>query len=90
MKIIRDGETFELTSAELFQAWTEQYFNGIKEDICGTIDDNEVEIDEQDLEKIAKRVDKYLGRNDGYWESYWITVEDAIDDYLSEKYKEEN
>ena len=36
------------------------------------------------LKTIAQMVDSFLSKNDGYWESYWDSVEMAIKEYFKE------
>ena len=77
MKIIRDGKEFELTFSELMRAHEEYELNGMIEDVKSTYDQGEydVELSEEQIEEIAMFALHNLGKNDGYMESYCMSVE---------------
>ena len=86
MKIIRDGKEFELTADELRAAYDEKRFEYFTEDVKSSADgmDIDEEFDEGDCKELAWRFDKALGRNDSYWDSYWCTLENVIEEYIEE------
>ena len=98
MKIIRNGETFELTPAELTQAYDEKEREYRHEDILSkldemienediALDENEYPngvLDEGTLDVIYERFERILGRSDLYYECFWDAIENAINDVLKE------
>jgi hypothetical protein len=83
MKIYRDGKAIELTREECRQVYDELDKEYKTEDIRGKLEEMEVELDVTD--ELIDRVDHVLGNNDGYWDSYWCTVEYVIEEYMKEK-----
>ena len=82
MTIYRDGQAIELTIEEcrsIYYALDKEYK---REDLCGKLEDMEIELDVTD--KLIERFDHVLGNNDGYWESYWLTAEYVIEEYVRE------
>ena len=86
MKIYRDGKEIELTLAELREAYEEKHFEYFMEDVKGSVEDMDLEneFDVSDYGELAWRFDKALGRNDSYWDSYWRTLENVIEEYIRE------
>ena len=70
MKIIRNGQEFELTSEEMRQAYYEMKDKYTIEDIRSRYDMPDDKIDE--ALTIFERV---IGRNDNFWDSYWSIIE---------------
>ena len=70
MKIIRNGQEFELTSEEMRQAYYEMKDEYTIEDIRSRYDMPDDKIDE--ALTIFERV---IGRNDNFWDSYWSIIE---------------
>ena len=83
MKIYRDGKEIELTRGECWQIynWLDREYK--KEDLQGKIEEMEVGLEVTD--ELIERFDNALGNNDGYWESYWLTAEYVIEEYIKEK-----
>lgn len=75
MKIIRNGQEFELTAEEMRQAYYEMTDEYTIEDIRNLYDMPDDKIDEALM--IFERV---IGNNDGFWDSYWSMIE-----YIAEK-----
>ncbi len=86
MKIYRDGKEIELTAEELRMAYEEKNLEYFAEDVKSSIDGMELEeeFDESDYGELAWRFNKALGRNDSYWDSYWYTLENVIEEYIKE------
>ena len=86
MKIYRDGKEIELTAEELHMAYEEKHLGYYIEDVKSRIDEMELEcnFNESDYNIIAQIFDKSLGRNDYYWEDYWCTLENVIEEYIEE------
>lgn len=78
MKIIRNGIEFELTGKELFDAHREYERDCLIEDIVGKAAEMEVDLKDKDINQLADMVDKALGNNDSYWDSYWMTIEYVV------------
>lgn len=75
MKIIRNGQEFELTWEEMRQAYTEVKDEYTMEDIRDRYNVPDDKIDE--ALTIFERV---IGSNDNFWDSYWSMIE-----YVAEK-----
>ena len=75
MKIIRNGQEFELTPEEMRQAYHEMKEGYTIEDIRSRYNLSEDKIDE--ALTIFERV---FGCNDSFWDSYWSMIE-----YVAEK-----
>ena len=75
MKIIRNGQEFELTSEEMRQVYYKMKDEYTIEDIRSRYDMPDDKIDE--ALTIFERV---IGNNDNFWDSYWSMIE-----YVAEK-----
>lgn len=88
MKIIRNGQEFELTSEELAQAYEEQHREYFSIDVCDSLQEN-YDIDPNrgdiDWERIALNAMDLLYNDDCYYECYWDAIHTAIEQYLKEK-----
>ena len=82
MKIIRDGKEIQLTDDEIFNAYKEYHHDCLKEDVLSKAEEMEVEIPDDLLNRVLYRADKTLDNNDSYWETYWMSIEYAIEDVL--------
>lgn len=78
MKIIRDGKEYELTATEMYDAYREEKRAYLIEDILSKAEEMEVEINKEDIDKIADKADRTLDHNDDWYESYWLSIEFAI------------
>lgn len=83
MIIYRDGQAIELTREECRKAYDELDREYKTEDIRGKLEEMEVELDVTD--ELIDNVEHSLGNNDGYWDSYWCTIEYVIEEYMKEK-----
>lgn len=92
MTIQRNGKTYELTGGELFDAYLECRRDHAKCDIIEKYDQlieddciaNEALTDEA-LEKILSLFERYIDRNDLFWDIYWEIVRSAIIDHFEEE-----
>ena len=84
MTIYRDGQAIELTSEECREIYNEIDKEFHKEDFRSRLEAMEIEFDDSDLNALVERFDYSLGKNDSYWDSYWCTVEDVIENYTKE------
>lgn len=84
MKIIRDGQEFELTFSELISAHEEYEFDCMVEDVKSQYEqgDYDVELSEEQIKEVADYALRTLNRNDSYFEAYWMSVEYTLDDYI--------
>lgn len=88
MKIFRNGTEFELTATELRTAYQEYYISGIIEDVESEITQLKINISSDELKSIARKIDIALYKNEDYMESYWITVENCINEFVKNNQKE--
>ena len=84
MKIIRNGTEIELTHAEVREAFLEMEREYLIEDIQGKAEELKVDLNEEELNTIADIAQSGLSHNDSYWESYWLTIECAIENRHNE------
>ena len=75
MKVIRNGQEFELTSEEMRQAYYKMKDEYTIEDIRSRYDMPEDKIDEA-----LWLFESTSGSNDNFWDSYWSMIE-----YVAEK-----
>lgn len=80
MKIVRNGIEIELTDDELREAFEIMNAKYLREDIISYAEGMEIELSDETIGYIVQRVDKCLGNNDSYWESYWMTIENIIEE----------
>jgi hypothetical protein len=85
MKIFRDGKEFELTFSELMSAHEEYDLDCMIEDVKSKYEDEEqdVELSEDQIREIAIDTLHNLGKNDSYFESYWMSVGYTLNDYIN-------
>ena len=85
MKIYRDGKEFELTFSEMIQAHEEYKLECMIEDVKGQYerDGYDVELTDEQIEEVASFALHNLGKNDSYFESYWMSVEYTLGDYIN-------
>ena len=69
MKIIRDGQEFELTPEEMWQAYYEMKDEYTIEDIRSLYDMPDDKIDEA-----LWLFESTIGHNDNFWDSYWSMI----------------
>ena len=84
MVIYRDGQPIGLTREECRKIYDALDIEYKKEDVRSKLNEMEIELDDG-LDVLVDRVDCVLGRNDSYWDSYWCTIEYAIEEYIKEK-----
>lgn len=74
------------------QAHQEHEFDCAVEDVISKCEENEYDISLSDsqLKEVTKLALRNLSKNDGYYESYWLTIEYTLDEYIDDiKNKEE-
>lgn len=82
MKIIRNGEAFELTFTEIIQAHEEYELVCAMEDVRSMIESEHPNLSDDEVRKIAKQAIRNLTKNDNYYESYWLSVKYTLDAYI--------
>lgn len=87
MKIIRNGNEYELTWQEMREAYVAMKREYVKEDIKDRAEQMDIALSEDDIEKIADDAENGLDNNDSMWDSYWMTIEYAIKNYNNRKIK---
>ena len=80
MKIIRNGIEYELTHEEMREAYLETKFEYLKDDIKCKAEEMDIKLSDELVEDIADRAEKWLGNNESLWESYWMTIEYALEE----------
>ena len=80
MKIARNGIEIELTYDEMREAFEIMHAKYLREDIESRMEDMEVELSRETVDYMVQRVDKCLSNNDSYWDSYWMTIENIIEE----------
>ena len=40
----------------------------------------DIDLTDKDLESIVLKVERGLDNNEGLWESYWLTIEDVLEE----------
>lgn len=52
----------------------------LTDDIQNKAFEMDIELEDKDLEQIALKVERGLDNNEGLWESYWLTIEDVLEE----------
>lgn len=81
-QFVKDNKTL---AYEIFRVIDREYY---KEDIVGKLEDKGVDVEsltDAEISKMAERFENVLSHNDGYWESYWLSAEAAIEEVLQER-----
>ena len=76
---------FELTGEELGQAHKEYEFVCAVEDVISKCEENEYDINlsDEQFKEVTKLALRNLSKNDGYYESYWLTIEYTLEEYIN-------
>lgn len=87
MTIYRDSNPIELTASELRQASEEYGLQCKMEDVRSEIEQNPdlpitPDFDDTDIQVIAERAENMLSKNDLYYDAYWASVNNAIEEYF--------
>lgn len=72
-------ETFELSDSDVFQIYIRQQRDSLIDDIKYKAEMMEMDLSTIDFEKVAHRAEKSIDNNDGLWESYWLSIEYALE-----------
>ena len=83
MKIVRNETEYELTYEEMCRIFTTMEREYLVEDIISKAEDMKIELSDDNIYTIAEKANRCLENNDSYWESYWMSIEYSIKDYLS-------
>ena len=79
MFITRDGKTYKLEDWELSDAYREQKHKYMIEDVKSKAEDLEIDLTDKNVDDIAYEAENCLDNNDGFWESYWLSIEYALE-----------
>ena len=84
MKIYRDGKEFELTLSEMMQAHEEYEFECMIADVKSVLESGtrDITLSDKQIEEVSSYALHNLGKNDSYYEAYWMSVEYTLDDYI--------
>lgn len=84
MKIIRNGQEFELTFSEMMQAYEEYRLDCTIEDVKGVMESEayDVELTDEQMKEVSQQAMHNLGKNDGYSDAYWSSVEYTLSEYI--------
>ena len=84
MKIFRDGKEYELTFSEMMQIHDEYKLECMIEDVKSILESGsrDVELSAEQIKEVAMFAVHNLGKNDSYYEAYWMSVEYTLDDYI--------
>ncbi len=85
MKIYRDDKEIELTFSEMIQAHEEYKLDCMIEDVKSILEGGtrDVELSAEQIKEVAIDAVHNLGKNDSYYEAYWMSVEYTLDDYIN-------
>lgn len=79
MKIIRDGNVYELDEFELYDAYRECKHKNFVEDVKARAEEMGVDLTGKDIDAIADCAENGLDNVDSYCEDYWMAIEYAIE-----------
>ena len=84
MIIYRDGQAIELTFSELINAHEEYELDCMIADVKSQYEQGEydIELSDEQIEEVARFALNSISKNDGYFESYWMSVQYTLDDYI--------
>lgn len=84
MKIYRDGKEFELTLSEMIRAHEEYEFDCMIDDVKNVYAQGEYDFDlsEEQIREVSSSALHNLGKNDSYFDAYWMSVQYTLDDYI--------
>ena len=80
-----NGETIYLTPEEMREIHQEVERANMIEDVRAKLEDMELpEADPSELARIVGIAENLLPYNEAYYDAYWQTIEDAIDEWRSQ------
>ena len=82
MTIVRNGVEIELTWTEQYDIYRKCKREYLIEDIKSKAEDlgyNPNDFTDEELDRLATRADRTIENNDGLWESYWMSIEYALE-----------
>ena len=79
MVIVRDGKEIELTEMEAYDIYHECKRAYLIEDIREKAEEMGIDLSNKDINAIADLAEDDLSDNDGYYEAYWMSIEDALE-----------
>jgi hypothetical protein len=73
-------EKFELSQMDTFQIYRKQQKDSLIVDIKERAEEMEIDLSTINLDKVAHRAEKSINNNDSLWESYWLSIEYALEE----------
>lgn len=73
-------EEFELNFADAFQIYDDLRRESLIEDIKARAQEMEIDLNTINLDQVAHRAEKSIDNNEGLWESYWMSIEYALEE----------
>ena len=83
MKIYRDSKEYELTFSEMIQAHEEYEIDCAMDDVRSLLGPESPCLSDRQVRDIAGQAIHNLGKNDSYFDAYWMTVQYTLDDYIN-------
>lgn len=85
MKIYRDGKEYELTFSEMMQAHEEYKLDCMVADVEELLENGsrDVELSSEQIREVATSALHNLGKNDSYFDAFWMSVEYSLDEYIN-------
>ena len=80
MVIVRNGVEYELTGMEEYEVYRKVKREYLIEDIKAKAEEMKLDLTGVDLEQLADCVEDSLGNNDGYYECYWMSIDETLAD----------
>ena len=80
MVIVRDGEVYVLTRTEAYEIYREIKRELLIEDIKSKAIDNNVDLTDVDIDRIADKAERAIDRDDYLWDNYWHDIDYALKD----------
>ena len=69
----------EMTETQMYDIYREQKMKYFIEDVECKAEEMEVNLEDVDIRELACEAEHALDNNDSYWESYWMSIEYAIE-----------
>lgn len=67
-----------LTETNLYDIYREMKREYLLEDIKAKAKEEDIDLSDKDVDDLIDRAEKVLSHNDGFWESYWLSIEESL------------
>ena len=81
MVIVRDGKEIELTEMEAYDIYHECKREYLIEDIKEKAEEMGIDLSNKNINDIANWAAEDLSGNSGYYEAYWESIEDTLEQF---------